>query len=136
MRHITCCEAGVERAPVNGFLTDYFYIMAFVAVGTVFVAIALGMAKLLGPSKPSREKSSPYECGEVPIGEPWVQFHIRYYVFALLFVIFDIETVFLYPWALVFKKLGLFALVEMVIFLAILAAGLVYAWRKGALRWA
>ncbi|RJQ54465.1 MAG: NAD(P)H-quinone oxidoreductase subunit 3 [Actinobacteria bacterium] len=121
---------------MSPFLTDYFYILVFVLVGTAFVMIALGTAKLLGPSKPDSEKASPYECGEVPIGEPWVQFHIRYYVFALLFVIFDIETVFLYPWALVFKKLGLFALVEMIIFLGILAAGLVYAWRKGALKWA
>ncbi len=118
------------------YLTDYFYIAGFAAVGIAFVCLVLLTSKLLGPSKPSPEKLSPYECGEVPIGEPWVQFHIRYYVFALLFVIFDIETVFLYPWALVFKKLGLFAFVEMFVFLAILAAGLIYAWRKGALRWA
>ncbi len=118
------------------FLTDYLYIAAFTIFGLAFVTLTLGISRLLRPSKPSPEKLAPYECGEVPIGEPWVQFHIRYYVFALLFVIFDIETVFLYPWALVFKKLGLFALVEMFVFLAILAAGLIYAWRKGALRWA
>jgi len=118
------------------FLNDYLYILVFVIVGTAFVGLTLGVSKLLRPSKPNDAKAAPYECGEVPIGEPWVQFHIRYYVFALLFVIFDIETVFLYPWALVFKKLGLFALVEMFIFLVILGAGLLYAWRKGALKWA
>lgn len=118
------------------FLADYFYIAGFGVVGVVFVGIVLLTSKLVRPSNPSPEKLSPYECGEVPIGEPWVQFHIRYYVFALLFVIFDIETVFLYPWALVYSKLGIFALVEMFIFLAILAAGLIYAWRKGALKWA
>lgn len=118
------------------FLIDYYYIAGFGIVGAVFVTVVLLLSRFVGPKKPNPAKLSPYECGEVPIGEPWVQFHIRYYVFALLFVIFDIETVFLYPWALVYKKLGLFALVEMFIFLAILAAGLIYAWRKGALRWA
>lgn len=118
------------------YLADYFYIAGFALIGIAFVSVVLITSKLLRPNKPNPEKLSPYECGEVPIGEPWVQFHIRYYVFALLFVIFDIETVFLYPWALVYKKLGLFAFVEMFIFLAVLAAGLAYAWRKGALRWA
>ena len=80
-------------------------------------------------------KSSTYECGLETVGETWVQFRVQYYIYALVFVIFDIETVFLYPWAVAYNKLGLFALVEMFIFLAILAGGLIYAWRKGALEW-
>ncbi len=76
-----------------------------------------------------------YECGEPTIGPSWIQYNVRYYVFALLFVIFDVEVVFLIPWAVVYKELGLFALVEMLIFIAILIFGLVYAWKKGVLKW-
>jgi len=114
---------------------DHLVIAMFVVIGTLFVPITILASHLLAPSKPSLEKSSIYECGVEPIGPPWVQFRIGYYVYALLFVIFDIETVFLYPWAVAFDSLGLFILIEMLVFIAILAVGLAYAWREGALTW-
>jgi NADH:ubiquinone oxidoreductase subunit 3 (subunit A) len=107
----------------------------FVVIAVVFPLIALGLAWVLRPKKPNPVKSQTYECGLETYGDTWVQFRAQYYLFALVFVIFDIETVFLYPWAVAYNKLGLFALVEMFIFLAILVVGLVYAWRKGALEW-
>ncbi|MFQ5826312.1 MAG: NADH-quinone oxidoreductase subunit A [Dehalococcoidia bacterium] len=87
------------------------------------------------PKKPDPIKSSTYECGLDTIGKTWVQFNFRYYLFALVFVVFDIEMVFLYPWAVAFRQLGLFGLVEMVIFILILVVGFAYAWKKGALEW-
>ncbi|MBI4336804.1 MAG: NADH-quinone oxidoreductase subunit A [Chloroflexi bacterium] len=95
------------------------------------------MAQLarMRPHKPSPVKAQLYECGMETIGGRWNQFNIRYYFYALLFLVFDVEAVFLYPWAVHFKKLGLFALVEMFVFLAILVIGFVYAWRKRALEW-
>ncbi len=110
-------------------------IRLFIIVAIVFPFIALGLAKILRPKKPNPIKSQTYECGLETYGDTWVQFRVQYYLFALIFVIFDIETVFLYPWAVAYNKLGLFALVEMFVFLAILVVGLVYAWRKGALEW-
>jgi NADH-quinone oxidoreductase subunit A len=114
-------------------LSDYTFIGIFVVVAIAFPIIAL--AFFIRPQKPDAVKSSTYECGLETIGETWVQFRVQYYIYALVFVIFDIETVFLYPWAVAYNKLGLFALVEMFIFLAILVGGLIYAWRKGALEW-
>ena len=116
-------------------LSDYTFIGIFVVVAIAFPIIALALAFLVRPKKPGVVKSSTYECGLETIGETWVQFRVQYYIYALVFVIFDIETVFLYPWAVAYNKLGLFALVEMSIFLAILVGGLIYAWRKGALEW-
>jgi NADH-quinone oxidoreductase subunit A len=116
-------------------LSDYTFIGIFVVVAIAFPIIALALAFLIRPQKPDAVKSSTYECGLETIGETWVQFRVQYYIYALVFVIFDIETVFLYPWAVAYNKLGLFALVEMFIFLAILVGGLIYAWRKGALEW-
>lgn len=117
------------------YLEDYLDVAVFSLVGLGFVFMVLTLSRLIGPSEPNEKKLATYECGEVPIGDPWIQFHVRYYIFALIFVIFDIEAVFLYPWALVFKRLGLFGLGEMMIFIAVLALGLVYAWRKGVLDW-
>ncbi|MDI6809732.1 MAG: NADH-quinone oxidoreductase subunit A [Candidatus Eisenbacteria bacterium] len=88
------------------------------------------------PKNYSGRKLTTYECGEIPVGEPWSQFNIRFYVYALSFVVFEVETIFLIPWAVVFKKLGLFGFVEMFVFLAILIVGFLYAWGKRALRWA
>lgn len=116
-------------------LTDYTFIGIFVVIAIAFPIIALVLAFLIRPKRPNPVKSSIYECGLETIGETWVQFRVQYYIYALVFVIFDIETVFLYPWAVAYNKLGLFALVEMFIFLAILFGGLIYAWRKGALEW-
>jgi NADH-quinone oxidoreductase subunit A len=95
----------------------------------------LWVASLLRPVKPNREKVMPYESGVDPVGEGWSQSQIRYYVFALLFVVFDVEAVFLFPWATQLERYGSFGLVEMGVFVAVLLLGLVYAWRKGVLRW-
>ncbi len=114
---------------------QYGYVAVFAAVGVVFVVAALVTAWLLRPHRPSREKTTPYECGIVPTGDAWGQFNIRFYVVALLFVLFDVEAGYLYPWAVRVGKLGAYALVEMLVFLGILAFGLAYAWRKGGLRW-
>ena len=112
-------------------------IAVFVVLGAAFVVVTLTASWLLSPKKPSEDKSGTYECGVEPMGPPWVQFHAGYYVYALLFVIFDIETVFLYPWALTFGQpgTGWFVFGEMVIFVVILVGGLAYAWKEGALRW-
>ena len=128
-------EAGAayKVEPRLGF--DYAVVAAFLVIGVAFVFATLGISRLLAPRKPSPEKYSVYECGSEPIGPPWVQYRIGYYVYALLFVLFDIETVFLYPWAVTVGAAPLFVLVEMVIFMGILVAGLAYAWREGALKW-
>ncbi len=107
----------------------------FLIAGVLVVMIGLSIAWLLRPSHPDPRKLDPYECGEVPFGDAMVRFNIRYYIFALIFVLFDIESVFLYPWAVLFKSLGLFGFVEMMIFLVILVVGLVYAWKKRVLEW-
>lgn len=97
--------------------------------------LALFVSGLVRPRRPSAIKTQTYECGLETRGPTWVQFHVRYYLFALLFVIFDVEVVYLFPWAVVYNQLGLFALVEAFLFVALLGVGLVYAWRKGALEW-
>ena len=107
-----------------------------VLAGALLVAVAFLAAHLIAPSRPRREKLMTYECGIDPVGEGWSQSQIRYYVYGFLFVIFDVESVFLFPWAKVFQSLGYTAVVEMTIFIAILAVGLLYAWRKGVLKWA
>jgi len=104
-------------------------------LGVGFVLFNFLLAKLIRPKDPNPIKQSTYECGETPFGPSWIQFNVRFYIFCLIFVIFDVEIVFLFPWALVYQSLGLFAFVEMVIFIAILMFGLVYAWKKGVLRW-
>ena len=114
---------------------DYVVLGIAVLFGFFFVAATVLVSNLLAPRKVTPEKLEPYECGSEPIGPPWVQFRVGYYVYALLFVVFDIETVFLYPWAVAYGQMGLFILVEMAIFITILAAGLAYAWREGALTW-
>ena len=116
-------------------LTPYVFIGIFGVIAILFPLIALALAFIVRPKKPNPIKSSTYECGLETIGETWVQFRVQYYIYALVFVVFDVEIVFLYPWAVAYNKLGLFALVEMFIFLGILVGGLAYAWRKGALEW-
>jgi len=116
-------------------VNDYAIIGIFLLLGFGFVMVTFFIAKLLRPRRPSKIKKEIYECGEPTVGSSWIQYNVGYYIFALIFVIFDVEVVFLFPWAVAFKKLGLFALVEMFIFLAILIFGLAYAWRKGALKW-
>jgi NADH-quinone oxidoreductase subunit A len=117
------------------YFGQYVTIGVFVVVGIVLVFGTLGLARLVSPSVPHAEKLTTYESGIDPIGTGWAQANVRYYVFALLFVIFDVEAVFLFPWAIVFERLGTQAFVEMVIFIAILAVALLYAIRKKVLEW-
>lgn len=114
---------------------DYAYVGLFLLFGVAFVIFVFFLSKLIAPYKPNPVKKENYECGEIPIGQGWVQFNVRYYLFAIIFVIFDVEVVFLFPWAVVYRSLGFFAFVEMLIFIAILLFGLVYVWKKGALKW-
>ncbi len=113
----------------------YLTIAVFTLVAIVLATAPLFLANLVAPKKPGASKQAPYECGLESQGEPWVQFHVQYYLYALLFVIFDVEVVFIYPWAVVWKGLGPVAFLEMVLFVAILGVGLAYAWRKGVLEW-
>jgi len=116
-------------------LSGYEYFLGFLLVCALVPVIALVSSFILRPKPEGVERRTTYESGMEPIGGAWIQFNIRYYMFALVFVIFDVETVFLYPWAVAFSQLGLLAFVEALIFIAILVVGLVYAWRKGALEW-
>jgi NADH-quinone oxidoreductase subunit A len=115
--------------------TQYSIVVVFFLIGLAFLAVALILSRLLRPNKPDDEKLSTYECGIKPIGPAVGQFHLHYYIFALIFVLFDVETVYIFPWALKLGQMRLFAFVEMLVFLAILAVGLIYAWRKGTLDW-
>lgn len=119
--------------PVTG--ETYIPILIFLVVATAFPVVALVLAKLLRPSGYVRAKTEAYECGVPSEGEPRQRYSVRYYVIAVLFVVFDVETIFLFPWAVKYKALGLFGFVEMLIFLGILVLGYVYAWKKGALEW-
>lgn len=114
---------------------NYGYVGLFLIVGILFGIGAYVMSWLLRIDKPNWLKNSTYECGEPTVGSSWIQFNIRFYIVALTFVIFDVETVFLIPWAVTLKQIGLYGYVEMMIFIGILAIGLIYAWRKGALKW-
>lgn len=126
----------VESANLTVFvLSGYEYLLGFVIVVALVSAAAIILSTLLAPRRRGAERKTTYESGMEPIGGAWIQFNIRYYMFALIFVIFDVETVFLYPWAVAFNQLGLLAFVEALIFIAILVVALVYAWRKGALEW-
>lgn len=116
-------------------LSGYEYLLAFLLICGLVPVLALGASYLLRPKSQRVLRITTYESGIDPFGQAWIQFNIRYYMFALVFVIFDVETVFLYPWAVAFHRLGLLAFVEALIFIAILVIGLVYAWRKGALEW-
>jgi NADH-quinone oxidoreductase subunit A len=119
-----------------GYGTLYVYVGLFILLVVGFVATTLTLARLIAPSsRSSREKRDVYETGEVTVTDPWRPFPVRYYVFALLFLIFDVESAFLFPWAVVYRSLGLYGFVEMVIFVLILGVGLAYAWKKGALEW-
>jgi NADH-quinone oxidoreductase subunit A len=116
-------------------LTEFGKILIFLILGVVFVAGGLITSWILRPHRPYPEKLSSYECGEEPVGNAWVRFNVRFYVIALVFLIFDVEVVFLFPWALVYRTLGLFAFLEMAVFLLILLVGLAYVWVKGDLDW-
>ena len=116
-------------------LQDYGHVGLLLVIALVFPFLALGASHVIQPRRPSIEKSLPYECGVDTVGTTWVRFRASYFLYALVFVAFDIETIFLYLWAVEFQQLGTFAFIEMFIFLTILVIGLGYAWKKGALEW-
>lgn len=104
-------------------------------VALLNAALLIGLSELIGARRPTAAKASPYESGMIPMGGTKRRFSVQFYIVAMLFIVFDIETVFFFPWAVVYRELGLFGFVEMVVFIAILLAGLAYAWKKGALEW-
>jgi len=120
---------------VENYANNYVVVAVFIVLGILLPVVALTAGRLLRPNKPTELKQTTYESGNEPVGEGQVRFNIRYYLFALMFVIFDVETVFLYPWAVAYNKLGLFVLVEMLIFAGMLFIGLLYAWKKKVLKW-
>ncbi|MDH3258575.1 MAG: NADH-quinone oxidoreductase subunit A [Deltaproteobacteria bacterium] len=116
-------------------LLQYAQVLVFIILAAFTVTVMLLLSRLLHPRKPNPVKMQPYECGEVPFGQSWIQFNIRFYVVALIFIIFDVEVALLYPWAVIFKKLGMVAFVEAFIFIVILLVGLAYLWKEGDLDW-
>jgi NADH-quinone oxidoreductase subunit A len=120
---------------MSEFLRSYLTVAVFGGAAVMMVGAMLGVGSILRPRRPQPQKYINYESGVDPVGTGWIQSHVRYYIFALLFVMFDVEAVFIFPWAVRLEALGIFGLVEMAIFIVILALGLVYAWRKGVLRW-
>ena len=117
-------------------LNNWLYIGLFLIVASIIPAIAVALPRLIAPRKPNPIKQETYECGMETVGETWVQFKVQYYIYALVFLVFDVELIFLYPWAVAFDKLNLFMVFEGVLFIGILLAGLIYTWRKGVLEWA
>ncbi|WP_019243195.1 MULTISPECIES: NADH-quinone oxidoreductase subunit A [Bacillus] len=120
---------------LNWYQNNYLIVFVFLCLGILLPIVALFLGKLLRPYKPIAAKYTTYESGMEPFHDSRIQFNVRYYMFALLFVIFDVETVFLYPWAVAYEKLGIFALIEMLIFVFMLLVGLIYAWKKKVLKW-
>src|SRR5260221_13170704 len=125
----------VRYAAVPDYNLSYFYVFVFFLVGAGFVTLLLAVSRLVAPRKPSIEKSRTYESGEEPVGQAWGRYPSHFYIFGLLFVVFDVEAIFVIPWAVLLRSLGWSGYVEMVVFIAILAVGLIYAWRKQVLRW-
>ena len=127
---------GKTFTSVETYYQSYGVVLAVLIAGVGLVVVAFGAARLIAPHRPLPEKLTTYECGIDPVGEGWSQSQVRYYIYGFLFVIFDVEAVFLFPWARIFEGLGYQAVVEMGIFIGILGIGLFYAWRKGVLKWA
>jgi NADH-quinone oxidoreductase subunit A len=117
------------------YLGRYFPVLLFIALALAFGVVTLIVSYLVQPKYPESEKLSPYECGSEPFSDARMPFPVRYYIFAMLFVIFDIEIIFLYPWAVVFDQIGFIGLVEMLVFIGLFLVAYAYAWRKGALEW-
>ena len=114
---------------------DWLFVGLFLMIAPIFPIIALLIPRFIAPRKPNPIKLQAYECGMETVGNTWIQFKVQYYIFALTFLVFDIETVFLFPWAVAFDQLPLFAVLEGILFILILVAGLIYLWRKDALKW-
>jgi len=121
--------------PTADFLTQHASVLVFLVTIVGLLAFVFVLWKVLRPVRVSEEKTTTYECGEEPVGSAWIQFNIRFYVFALIFLVFDVEAVFLLPWAVVFRELGALAYVEGLVFIGILVVALAYVWRKGDLAW-
>ncbi len=115
--------------------SDWLYIGIFIVLSLFVPALAIILAGLLGPKKPNPLKSSTYECGIETVGPTWVQFKAQYYIYGLIFLVFDIETIFMFPWAMAYNQMALYGVIEGILFILILLGGLLYAWRKGALEW-
>jgi NADH-quinone oxidoreductase subunit A len=122
-----------DTTPFNG---DWLAVVVFLSVCLGNAVLLASISKLLGPNRPSVAKKTPYESGMPPIGPAQQRYTVRYYIVAMLFVVFDIEAIFLYPWAIAFDAIGIYGLIEMALFIVLLVVGYLYAWRKGALDWA
>ncbi|MFD2672064.1 NADH-quinone oxidoreductase subunit A [Marinicrinis sediminis] len=120
---------------MEAYVNHYVIVTIFLTLGILLPIAALTVGRLLRPNRPTEEKQTTYESGNEPVGTAEIRFNARYYLYALMFVIFDVETVFLYPWAVAYDWLGLFALIEMLIFVALLVVGLIYAWKKKVFQW-
>jgi NADH:ubiquinone oxidoreductase subunit 3 (subunit A) len=116
-------------------MNEWIYVALFMIVGAIIPIGAIVAGFIFGPKRPNPIKQSTYECGIEPVGEVWVQFKAQYYIFALVFLVFDVEAVFLFPWAVKLGQLGMYAVIEGIIFISILIVGLAYMWRKGMLEW-
>ncbi len=116
-------------------LENYIPILIFCAIGVVVAIVMVGIGFVLGPHKPEKEKNSPYECGFEASGDSRMKFDVRYYLVAILFIIFDLEIAFMFPWAVALPKIGMVGFLAMSVFLAILVVGFIYEWKKGALEW-
>lgn len=116
-------------------LSQYLPVLMFLGVGTIIGIALLSLGTVLGPRRPDAEKLTPYECGFGAFEDARMKFDVRYYLMAILFIVFDLEIAFIFPWAVVFRDLGLFGLIEMGLFLALLVVGFIYVWKKGALEW-
>jgi NADH-quinone oxidoreductase subunit A len=116
-------------------LTEFGKALIFIFLGAIFVALGLFSAWIFRPRRPYPEKNSTYECGEEPVGNAWIRLNVRFYVISLVFLVFDVEVAFLFPWALIYKQFGLFGFLEMAVFLVILFVGYAYVWVKGDLDW-
>ena len=124
-----------KTGATNCMLGNYLPILIFLTVTTVMGSVFIILGKLLGPSRPDAEKNSPYECGFEAFEDSRMKFDVRYYLVAILFIIFDLEIAFLFPWAIVLDQIGTFGLISMGIFLGVLVIGFIYEWKKGALEW-
>ena len=116
-------------------LINYLPILILLVISTVMAMVVIGLGTIIGPRHPTPRKLQPYESGMTPIGPAQRRFPIKFYLIAVLFILFDVEIIFLYPWAVVFRQLGWFGFIEMLVFVGILLVGYVYAWRQGALEW-
>jgi|SRR3990172_3263345 len=119
----------------NEFLNNYLPFAIMLVIGIVFVAIALFMSRMVRPSVKTKVKLSTYECAETPVGDARIHYNIQYYMIVIVFLIFDVEVLFMYPWAVQLRSLGRLGFIEMVLFIEVLIIGLAYAWRKEALEW-